>query len=154
MMALLKNILQPGHDDVVDAVAQTLADRHWQVDREPIVGGNRPDLVAHQPGGPTYVFEIKAGRPEANLGAVAQVEAYLNAWPRDPDQLVKGVLVVGADAPAELDSIADDAGVELVRISGGLRSLDLSLESAGVVGGQQTASDGVTPSPSSLRPAG
>jgi|SRR5665811_1216422 len=75
----LRHLVGPTHDDVLTAVNEVLDQQGWEVQREPIIGGVRPDIVAHGPNGTSYVIEVKQGELEANLGAVAQVEAFRNA---------------------------------------------------------------------------
>jgi RecB family endonuclease NucS len=106
------------HEQVVDAAAKVLRDSSWQVDREPVVGTMRPDIIARDPDGKTYVFEIKAGKQNAFLGAVAQVEGYRDRL-AEGGQAARGVLVLAGDAPSELDDVARSAGVALVRATSG-----------------------------------
>jgi|HubBroStandDraft_6_1064221.scaffolds.fasta_scaffold37564_3 RecB family endonuclease NucS len=115
MTSLLRSLFKPTHDQMVGVIADALLEERWDVQREPIVGTVRPDIVAHGPEGATYVIEVKQGNAGANLGAVAQVEAYRNALAREVGGEVKGVLVVAGDAPERLGAAAKGAGVELVR---------------------------------------
>jgi predicted RecB family endonuclease len=118
-----------------------LREESWQVEREPVLENIRPDLVAHAPDGVTYIIEVKQGRLDANLGAVAQVEAFQNmASARYPG--AKGVLVVAGSAPenrSELDTAAHGAGVDVVWTSSGVGSIRESLQLAGVVNGGAVA---------------
>ena len=50
--------------------------RAWEVVDEPHIGTLYPDLIATDPDGRLYVFEVKTERAQAHLGAVAQVETY------------------------------------------------------------------------------
>src|ERR1700730_9774061 len=68
------------HDKVVQALEDGLRGQRWQVEEEPLIGTVRPDLVATDPNGVSYVFEVKAEAAEAHLGAVAQVEAYRDSF--------------------------------------------------------------------------
>ena len=111
---------------------------HYGGKRLTLLENVRPDLVAHAPDGATYVFEIKQGQLDANLGAVAQVEAFQNAAQGIyPD--AKGILVVAGTAPENrdtLDTAAHGAGVDVVwTTSSGVASIRESLQSAGVVDG-------------------
>jgi hypothetical protein len=138
-MALMafRDLLNP-HERTVSSVEKVLREESWQVERQPVLENIRPDLVAHAPDGATYIFEVKQGRLDANLGAVAQVEAFQNvANDRYPG--AKGILVVAGTAPenrGELDTAAHGAGVDVVwTSSGGVGSIRESLQSAGVVRG-------------------
>jgi predicted RecB family endonuclease len=133
----LRDLLNP-HERIVSSVEKVLREESWQVEREPVLENIRPDLVAHAPDGATYVIEVKQGRLDANLGAVAQVEAFQNmANDRYPG--AKGVLVVAGTAPenrGELDTAAHGAGVDVVwTSSSGVGSIRESLQSAGVMNG-------------------
>jgi RecB family endonuclease NucS len=139
MMALIRHMLRPSHDQIVSAVENTLLEQHWKVDREPIVGTVRPDLVARQPDGTVYVFEIKQGGLEANLGAVAQVETYRNAVAKQYGGQARGVLVVAGEASQGLDEIAGRADVEIVRTSADALSIGESLTRSGVLEGSAAA---------------
>ncbi len=107
------------HDRVVDVMADVLRGKHWTVDRDAHFGAARPDIVAHDPSGATYVIEVKAGTKRGYLGVVAQVEHYkslmADALGREPT----AILLLTDDAPMELDEIAQSAGVELIRASSG-----------------------------------
>jgi RecB family endonuclease NucS len=134
MTPLLRNLFKPTHDQMVSAITDALLGQQWVVQREPIVGMLRPDIVAHGPEGATYVIEVKQGNAGANLGAVAQVEAYRDAIAREFGGEVKGVLVVAGDAPERLGVAAKGAGVELVRTeSVDVRSVRDSLARSGVL---------------------
>ncbi len=133
----LRDLLS-SHERTVSSVEKVLREKSWQVERQPVLENIRPDLVAHAPDGATYIFEVKQGRLDANLGAVAQVEAFQNvANDRYPG--AKGILVVAGTAPenrGELDTAAHGAGVDVVwTSSGGVSSIRESLQSAGVVSG-------------------
>ncbi len=138
-MALMafRDLLNP-HARTVSSVEKVLREESWQVERQPVLENIRPDLVAHAPDGATYIFEVKQGRLDANLGAVAQVEAFQNVA-NDKYPGAKGILVVAGTAPenrGELDTAAHGAGVDVVwTSSGGVGSIRESLQSAGVVSG-------------------
>jgi RecB family endonuclease NucS len=121
-MALIQGFLaQLGlatHEQVVDAAAKTLRGSDWVVEQEPVVGTMRPDIIAHDPEGTTYVIELKTGKQNAYLGAVAQVEGYRDRL-AEQGLIARGVLVLAGDAPSELDDVAKSAGVELVRATSG-----------------------------------
>jgi RecB family endonuclease NucS len=122
-MALVPNRLRqlfgPTHDQLVSAVNSVLDLPGWEVQREPVIEGVRPDIVAREPNGTTFVIEVKQGDLEANLGAVAQVEAFRNAVAEQSGGDTRGMLVVAGDAPEELDVVARSAGVQLVRTESG-----------------------------------
>ena len=101
------------HDRLVATIVELLKEQNWTVEEEPRLGGLRPDIVARNPDGDSYVFELKTDPAQADLGAVAQVETYRNSL-AERDDGAKGVLVVTADAPTELNVVAAHAGVELV----------------------------------------
>jgi RecB family endonuclease NucS len=102
------------HDQVVDTAATYLSARQWKVEREPQLGAMRPDMIATDPGGATYVIEVKTGKNQAMLGAVAQVEAYRDRL-KDRGVDATGVLVLAADAPSGVEDLARSASVEIVR---------------------------------------
>ncbi len=106
------------HAQVVDAAANVLRSSSWQVQQEPVIGTMRPDIVARDPDGKTFVFEVKAGKQDAFLGAVAQVEGYRDRLAEGGND-AQGVLVLAGDAPSELDAVARSAGVALVRAASG-----------------------------------
>jgi RecB family endonuclease NucS len=106
------------HEQVVDVAANVLRNSRWQVEQEPVVGTMRPDIIARDPDGKTYVFEVKAGKQNAFLGAVAQVEGYRDRL-AEGGKTAQGVLVLAGDAPSELDDVARSAGVALVRATSG-----------------------------------
>ncbi len=103
------------HDQMVAAVIEALKGKLWKVVEEPNAIG--PDIIATDPDGAPYVFEIKTGSTAAHLGAVAQVEAYRNSlsdrWGARP----KGVLIFSSEAPEQLNEVARLAEVELVHAS-------------------------------------
>jgi hypothetical protein len=43
------------HDRVVDVIADILRGKHWTVEREAHFGAARPDIVARDPSGATYL---------------------------------------------------------------------------------------------------
>jgi predicted RecB family endonuclease len=104
------------HDQLVATVAATLRAQNWSVEEEPQLAGNlQPDIIAKNPTGKPFVFEVKADPSEAHLGAVAQVEAYRNSLAAEQgDEQAAGVLVVATNAPVELETVAEHAGVELM----------------------------------------
>lgn len=108
---------QGTHDEAVQALEDALRSQRWQVEEEPLIGTVRPDLVATDPNGTSYVFEVKAEAAEAHLGAVAQVEAYRDSLRQQLGREARGVLVLVADAPKELDDVARAAGVTVWRAS-------------------------------------
>lgn len=135
MMPLLRHILGPTRDDVMSAVEEVLRKRNWEVQHEPIVGTVRPDILARDPGGATFVINVNQGGWNANLGAVAQVETFRNAVASEVGTEAKGVLVVAGEASEHLDGLAASAGVEIVRAgSGDIGSVRESLTRAGVLG--------------------
>jgi RecB family endonuclease NucS len=114
MFPLFERLSKPSHDAIVSAVNKALELPGWTVEVEPIVGNVRPDLVARGPDGTTHVIEVKQGGLEANLGAVAQVEAFRNAVAEHRGGMAKGMLVVAGEPPEDLDAAAERADVELV----------------------------------------
>jgi hypothetical protein len=142
-MALMafRDLLNP-HARTVSSVEKVLREGSWQVEREPVLENIRPDLVAHAPDGTIYIFEVKQGQLDANLGAVAQVEAFQNAANGEYPG-AKGILVVAGTAPenrGELDTAARGAGVDVVWTgSGGVGSIRESLQSAGILSGGTVA---------------
>lgn len=148
MSPRLRHLLRPTHDQLLSAVQEVLVGEKWDVDREPIVGtarhgpgacgslpgAVRPDIVAREPDGATYVIEVKQGEWEANLGAVAQVETFRNVVAREFGGEPKGLLVIAGEAPKELRAVARSADVELVcAASAAIGSVRESLTRSGVV---------------------
>lgn len=112
------NEKQRTHDALVADVEKHLRNRDWLVEKEPRIAGYlRPDIVARSPKGDSYVFEIKAGSAQAHLGAVAQVENYRNSLAAALGREITGVLILSGDAPAQLNAVAERAGVEVVQTS-------------------------------------
>jgi hypothetical protein len=99
------------HDDMVGTVVDVLSQEDWQVEREPVVGSVRPDIVALSPSGARYVFEVKQSELDTNLGAVAQVETFRNAVDVQEGGSTTGVLLVAGTVPSDLYGIA---GIEVV----------------------------------------
>jgi RecB family endonuclease NucS len=115
MMKRLRDLFgQEAHDQVVQAVEDTLRTWKWEVVKWPLVGPLHPDIIARDPHGALYVFEVKTGSGQAHLGAVAQVEAYRNSVGAQLGKPAKGVLVLSGEAPEQLNDVARRAGVELV----------------------------------------
>lgn len=134
MMALLRHLLGPSRGDVTSAVEEVLREQNWEVQHEPIIGRVRPDILARDPNGATFVINVNQGGWAANLGAVAQVEAFRNAVAREIGREAKGVLVVAGDASQHLDDMAARASVEVVRAgSGTAGSVRKSLTHSGVL---------------------
>ncbi len=137
MISRVRDLFGTSHDQLVDAVEQVLREQHWDVSRDQILGTVRPDIVARKPGGPTYVFEVKRGQLDANLGAVAQVETFRRAAAQLVDGDAQGVLLVTGRAPENrpaLDAAASGADVKLVWApSAGVGTIRESLASSGVL---------------------
>jgi RecB family endonuclease NucS len=103
------------HDRWVAAIEQLLTARNWRVDSEPRLAGNlRPDIVAHDPRGTSYVFEVKDASSPVHLGAIAQAEAYRNSLAHSQGEDVRGVVVLTGAAPPQLHEVAERAGIALV----------------------------------------
>lgn len=115
MTPIFERLFKPSHDVMVSALNKVLDGEGWQVEVEPIVGNVRPDIVAREPSGISYVIEVKGADLEANLGAVAQVETFRNAVAEDRGEEVKGMLLVTGEPPEGLDAIARGANIGLVR---------------------------------------
>ncbi len=107
------------HEQLVQAAAEFLRERNWDVETEPRVGHMRPDIVARDTLGNPFVIEIKSRSPGALLGAVAQVEAQVEGYRQERGADARGVLVLAGDVPAELSAVAQGAGVELVQMTSG-----------------------------------
>jgi RecB family endonuclease NucS len=136
----LKSLFKPPEERLMDAVADALQEEAWDVQREPIVGTLRPDLVARRPDGQSYVIEVKRSTVTANLGAVAQVEAYRNALAQRGDREAKGLLVVSGVAPEALGDAAERAGVVVVRTgSVDSNAVHEALAQAGIFGSRATS---------------
>jgi len=114
------------HDGLVKTLAGDLERRGWKVATDSLVGTVRPDLIATDPGGELYVFEVKG--TAAHLGAVAQVEAYRDSLFQERGAPAHGVLVVEAGAPTQLDAVAQAADVQLLRVDSGAAGMSLSLD--------------------------
>lgn len=130
--AFLRHLVGPTHDDLVTAVNDLFDQQGWRVQREPIVGSVRPDIVACAPSGTSYVIEVKQGGLDVNLGAVAQVEAFRNAVAEESGGDAKGMLVVAGEIPDDLGAVAERADIGVVQAgSADVGSLRRSLEQAG-----------------------
>lgn len=99
------------HEKVLDVVSEFLRSNNWDVDIEPSIGQTRPDLLAIDPSGSAYVFEIKAGERGGHLGSVAQVEAFQEAVAANLGREAHGVLLVSEEIPDELYEASRDVGV-------------------------------------------
>lgn len=83
--------LPPRQDDILDGIAMGLTAKGWTVNREPVVGNLRPDMVASK-NNVTWVIEVKtASAPRhVNPSDLAQVAVYRDAY--RPLQLAGGVV--------------------------------------------------------------
>jgi hypothetical protein len=115
MSARARPEAQGAHDDVVAEVAKALRDSGWRLEKVVAVPTAQPDLLAWDPRGTPYVVEVKAGRGQGHLGAVAQVEAYRDALENELGRPVNAVLLLATDAPVQLDEVARNAHVLLLR---------------------------------------
>jgi hypothetical protein len=139
LMLRLKDMFASGHDRAIGGVEEVLRNDGWSVEREPIVEGVRPDIVARKPGHGTYVVEVKQGEDDANLGSVAQVETFrrtLDAVNEEGE--THGILLIAGKQPPNLpllDEAARNANVTLVTTeSSGLDAIRASLASTDVLG--------------------
>jgi hypothetical protein len=107
------------HHQVVDFLSEVLTGWDWRVEREPRVGTVRPDVVAYDPDGAAYVFEVETSEHAGHLGTVGQLEAYKRALEQDLGKDATAVLLVSDAAPDQLMQIADHAGV---RVLGGFQN--------------------------------
>ncbi|HEX4806274.1 MAG TPA: hypothetical protein VFU94_10250 [Conexibacter sp.] len=58
------------------AVADALADAGWSVEKQPVLGTVRPDLLVESPQGDQIIVEVKAGKAPVHFGVIAQLAAY------------------------------------------------------------------------------
>jgi hypothetical protein len=106
------------HESLVGYLSDILAGWSWKVYRDPQVGTLRPDLIAEDPAGRAYIFEIKSGGYQGHLGALGQVETFKNAVQSELGREPTALLLLADEAPSELKEVASDVGVTLV---GGFR---------------------------------
>jgi hypothetical protein len=102
------------HDQLLESLSTLLESWSWRVEREPHIGTVRPDLVAEDPEGRPYLFEIKTGGYQGHLGALGQVETFRNALKAEIGREPTVLLLVADDTPEELSQVARDVGVTLL----------------------------------------
>jgi hypothetical protein len=105
---------------VLTTVATQLASRSWRVISEKIAAhrGPKSDMVVQDPGGRTYVIEVKLGEGQAHFSEVAQVESVAKDLRNDEHEPVTPVLVTNRQVPASIRGVARTVGVEIVQASG------------------------------------
>lgn len=120
--------------DIGHRLADTLEAVGWRVETEPRLGRLRPDVVAEDKNGRSYVIEIKVGRAGSHFGAVAQAaqQARVAQDLEHLERVVPVLLVVDADAGL-VEEAAHELGVALLTVetetvSDDLRKLPLALE--------------------------
>jgi RecB family endonuclease NucS len=116
------------HADAVKGLEEQLRTQGWRVESDPLIGTARPDVVATNPSGIPYVFEVKRGA--AQLSAIAQVESYRDLLRQQRGPNAKGVLLVDADPPPELSDIARSADIELAPLDPDAPKARVSLDTA------------------------
>jgi hypothetical protein len=91
---------------LIDELGFRLDALGWNVEKEPLLGTLRPDVVAQSPDGTVYLIEVKLGNGSAHFSALAQVTAMKEALETQTNKPIHPVIVTNMDV---FDGVRDAA---------------------------------------------